>query len=276
MVEDNGFTEIEENTESMLPAISNSSLIDLGSEAEQRLDALVKIKRVALKATNPNDWVDQSGKPYLQASGSEKVGRIFGVSWRISEPILEQLEGGHYMYTYNGKFSLGGVEIDAVGSRSSKDGFFKKYRYEGPKDNQKRIELPPSEIDRGDVKKSAYTNLLANGITRLLGLRNLTYDDLKEFAGITEQQVSRVEYKKGNKSTPTQQSQPRTITNPNDPASEAQIKAIHTILGKHNITDDMAKCEKVSELLGLPEVITNISKLTKQEASLVIEGLGKE
>jgi hypothetical protein len=49
------------------------------------------------------------------------------------------------------------------------------------------------------VKKAAYTNLLGNGITRILGLRNLTWEDLQEFAGISKDQVGRVDYKKNGK-----------------------------------------------------------------------------
>jgi len=175
-----------------VPAISDSTLIQLAEQAEARVAAMQKIKKVALKMTNPTDWVDQNGKPYLQASGAEKVARLFGISWQIDEPVPEHEDGGHYNYTYKGYFSLAGATIEAVGTRSSKDGFFKKYGYE----NGQKTELPPSAIDKGDVKKSAYTNLLANGITRILGLRNLSYGDLEEFAGITKEMVERVEYKK--------------------------------------------------------------------------------
>jgi len=66
-------------------------------------------------------------------------------------------------------------------------------------DNGTKTELPISEIDQGDIKKSAYTNCIGNGITRLLGIRNLTYADLEEFAGIRKEQITKVEYKKNGK-----------------------------------------------------------------------------
>jgi hypothetical protein len=175
-----------------LPAIADSTLLQIAEQAEQRVNAMAKIKRVALKMTNASDWIDQSGKPYLQASGGEKVARLFGISWQIAEPVLETEEGGHFSYTYKGQFSLAGATIEAIGTRSSKDGFFKKYEGFG----ENRTELPPSAIDRGDVKKSAYTNLIGNGVTRLLGIRNLTYADLEEFAGIKKDMLGRVDYKK--------------------------------------------------------------------------------
>ena len=175
-----------------VPAIADTTLIQLAEQAEARVAAMQKIKKVALKMTNVHDWVDQNGKPYLQVSGSEKVARLFGISWQVEEPVLENEEGGHYSYTYKGRFSLAGATIEAIGTRSSKDGFFKKYDWEGGT----KTELPASAIDKGDVKKAAFTNLLGNGITRLLGLRNLTYDDLSEFAGIAKDMIVKVDYKK--------------------------------------------------------------------------------
>lgn len=272
--EETGVTTLE----SALPAIVDENIVDIAAHAEERLAALDKIKKVALLLTNRHDWVDEGGKPYLQGSGAEKVARLFGVSWRIFEPNEEDIGQGHYIITYKGEFALGGAIITAIGTRSSKDGFFKKYKYAG----DERIELPPSEIDKGDVKKSAYTNLIANGITRLLGIRNLTYEDLEKYAGIKRDQVSTVEYKKGGKARSSQRKPPTgngkpVITDPDAPATEAQARAIHAILkDKLGIEDELGKMQKVAEILGLKEVPTAVTKLTKSEASTVIEALQKE
>ena len=178
-----------------VPAIGDSTLLALAEQAEKRVTALNKIKKAALLATNARDWTDQNGNPYLQVSGSEKVGRVFGIAWKIDEPVFEQEESGHFSYTFKGYFTVAGATIEAIGTRSSKDGFFKRYVGKG----EDRKELPPSEIDKGDLKKAAYTNCIGNGITRLLGLRNLTWQDLEEFAGIRKDQVGRVDYKKNGK-----------------------------------------------------------------------------
>ena len=264
----------EGENDQVLPAISDNTLVALAEQAEKRVEAMTKIKRMALRLTNPHDWVDEQGRPYLQASGAEKVARLFGISWRISEPVKENFEGGHYSFTYHGEFSLAGATIEAIGTRSSKDGFFKKYEY---KDGKQVGEMPASEIDSGDVKKSAYTNLLGNGITRLLGIRNLTYDDLEEFAGISQDQIATVGYRKGGKPTvrATGNGKP-TIQNPDAPISEAQVKAIHSILGKLGLQDEFAKHEKVSKMLGMETVVTSLTKLTKGQASTVIDALQKE
>lgn len=175
--------------------ILDDTLVSLAEQAEKRINAMNKIKQVSLKLTNRHDWVDQNGKPFLQSSGAEKIARMFGISWRISEPEKELLEGGHFSFTYKGFFSLAGATIEVIGTRSSKDGFFKRYNYS----NGEKTELPASEIDAGDVKKAAYTNCIGNGITRLLGIRNLTYDDLKQYAGINPDDLGKVDYKKSGK-----------------------------------------------------------------------------
>ena len=182
-----------------MPVIIDDQIIELAERAEKRIDAVNKIKRIALKVTNVNDWVDQNGKPYLQASGGEKIARLFGISWQIEEPVNTDLGDGHFQYTYKGTFSMGGATIDAIGVRDSKDGFFTtRYNKEG-----QRTVLPGSEVDKSDVKKAALTNLIGNGITRLLGIRNLTYEDLAE-VGIKKETITRFKYKEKKKSTPSE------------------------------------------------------------------------
>lgn len=149
--------------------IASDNLLDIAREAEGRIEAVNKIKNLSLKVTNSNDWIDERGKPYLQCSGSEKVARLFGISWRISEPILETDNDGHYRYRYKGEFLMKGASIEAVGTRSSKDPFFSR---KGGSD------VLPEKIDKANVMKGAYTNCIGNGITRLLGIRNLTWEEL--------------------------------------------------------------------------------------------------
>lgn len=173
-----------------LPVLADDTLIHIAEQAEKRINAVIKIKQIALKVTNKDDWVDQEGKPYLMASGSEKVANLFNISWRIDEPVMEQEEDGAVTYSYKGEFSLAGRTIEAEGSRSSRDTFFRKYIWE----NGKKMGEKP--LDRRDLKMAAYTNLLGNGITRILGIRNLTYADLERYAGIKQSEVKGVKYKK--------------------------------------------------------------------------------
>jgi hypothetical protein len=185
--------------EKNLPEISiaDDFLIQVAEQAERRIDAVIKIKKVALKVTNARDWTDQQGNPYLQVSGAEKVANLFNMSWRIDEPTYEEDPDGHYTYSYKGYFSLGSRTAEAEGSRSSRDGFFKQYSYEEKDGKKEKKEVLISDrTNKRDVKMAALTNLLGNGITRILGIRNLTWEDLKEFAGITKEQVTSIQYRK--------------------------------------------------------------------------------
>lgn len=169
--------------ESDLPEILQSNILEIAENAEKRIEAIKKIKLVALKVTNSNDWIDEGGKPYLQGSGCDKVARVFGVN--ITELKIEKtnLEGGHYLYTVEADFSLGGSKIRAIGTRASNSPFFTaKTKWEDENGNklEKPIKYtrPASEVDEANIKKSAYTNCTANGITKLLGLKNLTWEEL--------------------------------------------------------------------------------------------------
>ena len=267
-VKENGIT-VAETVPADVPAIADDNLLAIADKAEKRIEAIKKIKRVALKVTNHHDWVDQNGKPYLQASGGEKVARLFGISWRIDEPDYQQEEDGHFSYTYKGYFTLGTTTIEAIGTRSSKDGFFKRYDYSQKDENGKpiRTELPPSEIDKGDVKKAAYTNLIGNGITRLLGIRNLTYEDLKE-AGIDVSKIGQVEYKTGGKKPDKSQ-----IKDPNAPATDAQLRKIHTLFSKLGLQDGEERKDWLAFNMKID--IESSKELTKGQASAVIEELQK-
>lgn len=197
---------MEDQRDDVLSTLPVQSVVEMAKGAEARINAIRAIKNMSLAVTNTHDWTNQQGKPYLQGSGAEKVAGLFNISWRIDEPRFDVEEDGHFTYTYRGVFSISGRSIEVDGSRSSKDPFFKKYDYI----NNVKTEKPLSAIDKRDVKMAAYTNCLANGITRLLGIRNLTWEDLKQFANIDMDQVQGVEYKKKGEKPPLTEPQKKT------------------------------------------------------------------
>ena len=155
--------------------LSNDNLLEMAEQAERRVEAIKRIMSASLKITNENDWVLIGGVPYLQESGATKVARLFGIGWTIETPILETEQDGHFTYSYKGRFTMGNIKIEAEGSRSSRDEFFT-----GKEDKEKgKTAKKPQDIDKRDVKMSAYTNCINNGIKRILpGLRNLTVEDM--------------------------------------------------------------------------------------------------
>lgn len=172
------------------PVITESDLEAAIKVAERNELLARKIKTLAIKQTNPHDWVDQDGKPYLQSTGAEKIARLFGISWRICEgyPKRETLKdeaGTYYLYTCQGVFDMGGKSIEVIGTCSQRDKFF------GRKGGELKSE---SEIDVTNIIRKAVTNMEVNGITRLLGIRNLTWEELAE-SGIKQTASSAVNYK---------------------------------------------------------------------------------
>lgn len=172
------------------PVVSESDLEAALKVAERNELLSRKIKTLALKQTNPKDWADMDGNPYLQASGAEKIARLFGISWRICEGYPQRDDqkddkGSYYVYTYKGEFEMGGKTIEVIGTCSQRDKFF------GRKGGELKNE---SEIDVTNIIRKAMTNMEVNGITRMLGIRNLTWEELAE-AGLNQGQSAHVNYK---------------------------------------------------------------------------------
>lgn len=174
---------------------------DLIASAERRIAQIDKIVTLSIKRTNENDWVDQNGKPYLTCSGAEKIARLFGVSWKIlkSEKIMTNDEKGQfYFYQVSGVFTLGGGKdsVESVGTCSSKDQFFAKTTITNTDGVKEKVFKPMSEVDETNIMKAAYSNCVSNGITRLLGIRNLTWPQVQA-GGVDQSKTASVKYASG-------------------------------------------------------------------------------
>jgi hypothetical protein len=163
------------------------------ARAEKQVKVLEKVLAIAVQRTNNHDWVDQNGKPYLTASGAEKLVPLFGVNLTdvsYEKKYTKDEKGDYYIYQYKGTFFWKAGSIEAIGACSSRDKFFAW-------DSHAKEFKPLPEVDETNIMKAAYSNMTVNGITRLLGIRNLTWEQLTAF-GINKDNVSRVEYRNGN------------------------------------------------------------------------------
>jgi hypothetical protein len=175
---------------------------------EKRSNLMRRIKAVAMKATNMADWVDFGKKPYLQATGAEKVRAELGLKLRIiggGRRTETDEKGKYHIYSLTLEIShpaLGGIE--AVGIKSTRNKFFAiKTHWEG--DQKVSVDVPQCDIKQEDVEKSAYSNALARAVTEFCGLRNLTWDEVNAALGKTDMQsqVTGVEFgSKGKPATP--------------------------------------------------------------------------
>ena len=180
---------------------------DLAAEIlDRRVAFLARIKTASLKITNTEDWINMGGKPYLQATGCEKLMAVWGIfiksytmiptvpeaqrMFRDGIPVAFSVEGYAGCRTFSSdpdhvsKFFAG---------RNSDDDFF-RVRYEGEGDARHKVRRPMTEIDVLDVAKSAFSNFKVHVVTEILGIRNMTWNELKAHdikAG------GKVEFKKG-------------------------------------------------------------------------------
>ena len=229
--------------------LRDDQLLEVARNAEERIEAVNKIKLlVVTKMTNKNDWSNQGGKPYLWGSGAEKVGLGFGVTYKpTKDPVKVDLGGGHYRWEYNMKFTLKGVFIEMMGSRDSKDPFFS---------NKNGREVPSSEVDEGDVKKAAHTNCIARGVTTLLGIRNLSWEDLAQ-GGITPENVgTTVKYGKAAASIVS--------------ASEKQISYIDRLKGQCIKAGGLTEDQHKKILADPPYEVKEVKELNSTKASKLI------
>lgn len=185
---------MEENQNEIItvnPVISQvDTTDDILAVANRRIAQLDKIITLSISRTNENDWVDQQGKPYMTCSGAEKIARLFGVCWKnvVTEKIFSSDETGQfYFYECKGVFTFGQDNITAVGTCSQKDQFFAK---------SGGTAKPLSEIDETNIRKAAYSNMIVNGVTRILGIRNLTWEQVRA-GGVDQNKAAKVTYAKG-------------------------------------------------------------------------------
>ncbi len=170
-----------------------SSDIDPLAIIERRNQMLERLLDYAIKATHAGQWTDQQGKPFPTAAAAEVMARRCAV--RIKDVKKQKIEsqddqGPFYMYLVEATASLPGEwdSLEAMGTCSSRDQFI------GTNGAKRQL----SEIDEGNILKAAYSNLVVNAVTRLLGVRNLTWEALGKL-GISQADAAKVEYDQGAK-----------------------------------------------------------------------------
>lgn len=159
---------------------------------ETEKEAFKKVRIIAIGYTRESDWVNIDGEPYLQESGAQAIAGPFGVSFGEpkSEKIWEEdAKGKHYIIIYRSECYATriGRRMWAEGMCSTRDLFFGKSGGE-----YKALE----DIDERNIRYKAMTNMMGNGIKRLVGLRNIQWKELIA-AGLDVQKIQKVDHKIG-------------------------------------------------------------------------------
>ncbi|MDE2106468.1 MAG: hypothetical protein KGL39_55150, partial [Patescibacteria group bacterium] len=102
------------------------------------------------------------------------------------------------MYRVEMDFAVGDLatspdRITEIGACSSRDEFFAKVGR-----GDEAVFLPMSAVDETDIAKKAHTNAVVRGVTSLLGIRNVTVEQL-EAAGLRVDRIKGVKYDSGSK-----------------------------------------------------------------------------
>jgi len=169
-------------------------LDELTSWAESRQKALAILMEVAISSTRAADWSDQGGKPYPEQGACSAIIGLVGI--HITPPskekeYFEDEKGRYYIYFLESevtvpKFGVGPLPI--VGRASSRTEFF------AMRNGELR---PQSEIDPGDIKAKAYTNLRYRAVKAAVPeIAGMTWERLKQLTGgrVAQGKVRQVHY----------------------------------------------------------------------------------
>jgi len=165
---------IDAGVESAVQLVDPKSMNAVIAGAEKYIEFHDRLRKLAIKATNAKDWVNEGDNPYLQATGATKVAKIFGVSMPenptiIREKISDESDEDYYMYTVSGIVEWRDMKQPNIGTCSTRDSFF---------GTRKGKFLPLSEVDLTNIKRKAYTNFLNRAIKNLLGL-SYTWEEIE-------------------------------------------------------------------------------------------------
>ena len=177
----------------LMDKISPAELDKRVAEAEAFIGYMNKIRKLAIRATAPQDWVIMEDRPWLQETGVKKVNQVLGI--RVYDVTLtaekHKDDNGRVdlYFTATGKGELLGRQAMNVGMSSTRDPFFARRK---KRDAQNKVVyqdgkpvtylLNLDEIDIPSVRKKAVTNLQAR-LQRDLCPINPTKEELEEAFG---------------------------------------------------------------------------------------------
>jgi len=195
----------------LMDKISPVELDKRVAEAEAFIGYMNKIRKLAIRATAPQDWVIMDDRPWLQETGVKKVNQVLGI--RVYDVTLTAEkhtdDNGRLdlYFTATGKGELLGRQAMNVGMSSTRDPFFARRK---KRDSQNKVIwdnennrpvtylLNLDEIDIPSVRKKAVTNLQAR-LQRDLCPINPTAAELKEAFGDRADQIEGFKFNTGGK-----------------------------------------------------------------------------
>lgn len=198
--------------------------------AEKRSVFIMGVRKLAVSQTRPQDWLGRKQKNGttnydLMGTGAERIRSFCNVGFTNKTRRVEEWSkesGRGYTIIFEADCYIGTSKtglLPVMGSCASDDDFFSVEHAEVPynADNPEhqalvtsgdgrishdqkslyiRRRIPATEIDKTLIEKSALCNLIVNGVTRVLGIRRMSIEDLKGY-GINTDQIAGFEYGSG-------------------------------------------------------------------------------
>jgi len=198
------------------------------------------VRKEAVARTRPHHWLVRRSKGNstfnLMGPGAELIRTIAPIGFknkRRREEKWSKQSGPGYTVYYEADVYLGTERsglLPVIGSCSSDDDFFSTehaevdYNPENPEHAEAlesgegklsydkkqlyiRRRIPAAEVTKENIEKSALTNLMVNGITRVLGIRGMDEAQLAQY-GIDISKVPGIDY--GSKKEQSGRSDPAT------------------------------------------------------------------
>lgn len=169
--------------------------------AEKQIELRAKFLKLALKSVRPHDFQDFGGRPYLEGEGAARIMSVIR-GFKVGEPRFAiELMHPHYFIECFIPIEFMGASTVALGDCSTADVFFTGKDGNGGR-YKKFIDQTTSEIMAarlllGDAKKKARENAISRGVTELLGLKGLTWDDLQSLGFSRRDAGVSIDFKKG-------------------------------------------------------------------------------
>jgi hypothetical protein len=214
-----GLTGLPAKAEEILPDVDQ--FIQLVERRSELVKAAIPI---ALASTTKNDWCTIEGRPYPKDEAIEKIRLRFGISAmnpRYHKDVSEDEKGTRYIWSCEMDFTLpGSTEVlTCIGTASNRKPFYAKRGSEWKKQY---------EIHEENIKKHAWTNCMHNGITRIIGIRGISKEELQKHVKFKMSDVDKIEYDGGGNKPARQQQRRNEPPPPEDPAptpAKAKTKA---------------------------------------------------
>lgn len=169
--------------------------------AEKQIELRSKLLMTALKALKPHDFQDFDGKPYLEGEGAARIMAVIR-GFRVGEAEFNvESIAPHYFIECGIPMEFMGATTVAIGDCSTADPFFtgrdgKSGQYKRHLDRTGN-ETMAARLILGDAKKKARENAISRGVSELLGIKGLTWDDLKKLGFDKSGAGGSVQFKQG-------------------------------------------------------------------------------